>query len=242
MVQTTLIVDPSGNSVEGRASLQTNTPFYTSGAGAVPIKCADILSRKKTTSLSDFLSAYGLPTLKTNLTTFNTSAAMTTSLNQQKDITNSSGYDDINTFLTNVENTSLPVLRLVNSCLEEDGQLDKAEYNSAKAAKEESKLRLDSILTPERHLSYYDGWFPIIRPMHETSLFVLFGLALFMLIVSILVFLRMGGVHIQINIPQFSVPYPALGASSASSSTPYVFGGLAVGFLATYIAYKLGYV
>jgi hypothetical protein len=240
MVQTTLIVDPSGNSVEGRASLQTNTPFYTSGAGAVPIKCADILSRKKTTSLSDFLSAYGLPTLKTNLTTFNTSAAMTASLNQQKDITSSSGYDDVNTFLTNVENTSLPVLRLVKSCLEEDGQLDKAEYNSAKAAKEESKLRLDSILTPERHLSYYDGWFPIIRPMHETSLFVLFGLALFMLIVSILVFLRMGGVHIQINIPQFSVPYPELGASS--SSTPYVFGGLAVGFLATYIAYKLGYV
>jgi hypothetical protein len=241
MVQTTLIVDPSGNLAEGRASLQTNPPFYTSGAGSVPIKCADILSRKKTTSTSDFLSAYGLPTLKTSLTTFNTSVAMTAPLNQQKDITSSSGYDEVNTFLTTVENTSLPVLRLVHSCLEEDGQLDKTEYNSAKASKEESKLRLDSILTPERHLSYYDGWFPIIRPMHETSLFVLFGLALFMLIASILFFLRMGGVHIQINIPQLSVPYPDASSFSASSK-PYIFGGLAAGFLATYIAYKLGYV
>ena len=240
MVQTTLIIDPSGNRAEGRASLETSPPFYTSGAGAVPIKCAEILSKKKTTTAGDFLSAYGLPTLKTKLTTFNTSAAMTASLNQQTDITNSSGYDGINTFLTTVENTSLPVLRLVKSCLEEDSQLDKAEYNSAKVSKEESKLRLDSILTPERHLSYYDGWFPIIRPMHETSLFVLFGAALFMLIASILFFLRMGGVYIQINIPQLSVPYA--GGNTSSLSSPYVFGGVAVGFLATYIAYKLGYV
>jgi len=240
MVQTTLIIDPSGNRAEGSSSLETSTPFYTSGAGAVPIKCSDILSKYRTSAISDFLSTYGLPTLKNNLTTFNTSVAMTTPLNQQNDITKISGYDDINSFLTSIETTSLPVLRLVKSCLEEDNQLDKTEYNSAKATAEESKLRLDSILTPERHLSYYDGWFPIIRPMHETSLFGLFGTALFMIIVAVLIFLRMGGINIQIHIPELVLPVPS--ASASSSPYPYVFGGLAAGFLATYVAYKLGYV
>jgi hypothetical protein len=78
--------------------------------------------------------------------------------------------------------------------------------------------------------------------MSENSLFILFGSALFMLIVSVLIFLRMGGIHIQIHLPEISIPSAYTVSSPSSSLSPYVFGGLAVGFIATYIAYKVGYV
>jgi hypothetical protein len=79
--------------------------------------------------------------------------------------------------------------------------------------------------------------------MHDSSLFLIFGSALFMILVSILFFLRMGGIHIQIHIPELVLATSSINASAPPFSPyRYVFGGLAVGFLATYIAYKLGYV
>jgi hypothetical protein len=161
-------------------------------------------------------------------------------VDQLQDITENGGYSNVNTFITALQTTYLPVIRLVQSCLREATQVDRAEYNAAKAEAEESNLRLKSILTPEQHLSYYDGWFPLIRPMSESALFGIFGAALFMLILSILVFLRMTGVQIQLQIPEIT-NFPDW-LTLPPYASYYIYGGIAAGLIGTAIAYKLRYI
>jgi hypothetical protein len=128
--------------------------------------------------------------------------------------------------------------------LKEDQQIDMTAYNSAKATEEESKSRLDSILTPEQHTSYYEGWFPIIRPMTEFSLFTLFGSALFLLLVSITIFLSMGGVAVQIQIPEIVMPQILgfLNYYIPPGSSYYLYAGLFFGLIATGIAFRFKYI
>ena len=239
------------------ATVTTTAPFSTSGQQPVPTTCPNIVSMANTnTAISTFLTSYGLQdkqsggvdlSIKDKLLTFQTQLGQAT-VDQLQDITQNGGYSNVNTFITGLQTTYLPVIRLANSCLREATQVDRTEYNAAKAKAEESNLRLKSILTPEQHLSYYDGWFPLIRPMSEKALFGIFGAALFMLILSILVFLRMTGVQIQLQIPEImNMPsWEIMNIPSWLTLSPYVsyyiYGGIAAGLIGTGVAYKLGYI
>ena len=232
------------------ATLTTTDPFsFGLGVtGAVPTTCSSIVSKANTdTAINTFLTSYGLRdkssgpdiSIKDKLMTFQAQLAPAT-VDQLQDITENGGYSNVNTFITALQTTYLPVIRLVQSCLREATQVDRAEYNAAKAEAEESNLRLKSILTPEQHLSYYDGWFPLIRPMSESALFGIFGAALFMLILSILVFLRMTGVQIQLQIPEIT-NFPSW-LTLPPYASYYIYGGIAAGLIGTAIAYKLRYI
>jgi hypothetical protein len=232
------------------ATLRTDAPFSVGVGvtGAVPTTCADIIRKANTdTAISTFLTSYGLQdkssgpdiSIKDKLTTFQTQLAPAT-VDQLQDITQKGGYSNVNTFITGLQTTYLPVIRLADNCLREATQVDRSAYNAAKAKAEESNLRLKSILTPEQHLSYYDGWFPLIRPMSEKALFGIFGAALFMLILSILVFLRMTGVQIQLQIPE--ITYMPSWLTLPPYTSYYIYGGITAGLIGTGVAYKFGYI
>jgi hypothetical protein len=231
------------------ATLTITDPFVVSGAGAVPTTCAMAVAKANAdTDINNFLNSYRLldkpsggvdVSIKDKLLSFQGQLAPAT-VDQLQDITAKGGYSAVNTFITSLQTTYLPVIRLADNCLREATQVDRSAYNAAKAAAEESNLRLKSILNPEQHLSYYDGWFPLIRPMSEKALFGIFGAALFMLILSILVFLRMSGVQIQLQIPEMmSMPSWLTLPPYASY---YIYGGIAAGLIGTAIAYKLRYI
>jgi len=230
--------------------LVVTTPF-TPGQGGAKTSCAEIVAQAKQLDLTNFLSNYAINdkatassgdlSIKDKLTTFKTMLSTSDTVQSIRDKT---GYSEVNTFLTNLKNIHLPTIRLVDNCLKEDQQIDMTDYNSAKAIEEESKSRLESILTPEQHTSYYEGWFPIVRPMTEFSLFTLFGAALFLLLVSITVFLSMGGVIVQIQIPELVFPQilEFLNYYIPPGSSYYLYAGLFFGLIATGIAFRFKYI
>ena len=246
----TLTKDSTGTTIKISPSLDT-APLFTPSA---TLTCADILRDAKTENLTTFLGKYGIDdkdnsnaankSIKDKLESFKTALVTADSGQIITDNTGYSGPDGINTFLSALNTTHLPILRLVDNCLKEDQQIDMTEYNSAKAIKEESKSRLESILTPEQHTSYYEGWFPIVRPMTEFSLFTLFGTALFLLLVSIMVFLSMSGVVVQIQIPDLLLPQVLefLNYYIPPGSSYYLYAGLFFGLVATGIAFRFKYI
>jgi len=236
------------------ATLTTTDPF---SGGTVPTTCPAIVSKANTdTTITTFLTSHGLQdrasrsvpdlSIKDKLISFK-GQLEPAKVDQLQDIRANAGYSNVNTFITGLQTTYLPVIRLADSCLREATQIDRTAYNVAKAKAEESNLRLKSILTPEQHLSYYDGWFPLIRPMSESALFGIFGAALFMLLLSILVFLRMTGVQIQLQIPEIMNMPSLLTLLPSWPTLPpyasyYIYGGIAAGLIGTGVAYKLGYI
>lgn len=227
-------------------SLVTVIPF-TPNQGGAKTSCVDIITQAKTLDLTNFLANYAINnkatetsgdiSIRDKLKTFR---AALSSADTGQSIVDKTGYSDINAFLSALNTAQLPTIRLVDNCLKEDQKIDMTEYNSAKATKEESKARLDSILTPEQHISYYEGWFPIVRPMTEFSLFFLFGSAIFLLLVSITVFLSMGGVVVQIQIPELILPQALafLNYYIPPGSSYYLYAGLFFGLIATVIAFR----
>ena len=207
--------------------------------------CADIVSQAKTLDINTFLGNYAIKdkegatdvSLNDQLKTF---LRALSPADTKQPITDKTGYLEINRFLAGLESTHIPVIRLVDNCLKESLQIDMTDYNAAKALKEESKSRLDSIRTPEQHISYYEGWFPIIRPMTETSLFILFGAALFLLLASITVFLTMTGVSVQIQIPELLLPQ--ILSYLPPGTSYYLYAGLFFGIVGTYIAFRFKYI
>ena len=238
--------------VSPTASLNTAIPFTPSTAGtstAAKTTCSEIVNQAKTSSLQTFLENYAIKdkatpssddiSIKDKLTTFKTSIASADILQNIRD---KRGYNEVNTFLQNLEITHLPVIRLVDNCLKENLQADMAEYNKAKATEEESKTRLDSILTPEQDISYYDGWFPLIRPMTESGLFFLFGLGLLMFITAIMFFLSMTGVSVQIQVPEIVFNIAGYYFNLPPGTMYYVYSGLFIGLVGTYIAFRFKYI
>jgi len=92
---------------------------------------------------------------------------------------------------------------------------------------EESKSRLAAITAPETHVSYYESWFP--RPMKEDAIFALFGVALFLLLVSVTFFLGMSGIEFQIIAPNWVLP--VIDYTILTSRTPVLLTGLGVGLI-----------
>jgi len=139
-------------------------------------------------------------------------------------------------YLTSLSNTYLPIIRLADNCLKESLQVDQSALKAAQQKLDESQSRLASITNPEENVSYYEGWFPMVRPMTEPALLGIFGAAIFMLLLSILVFLRLQGVEINLIIPELIIPYFTL----PPNASYYMYGGLATGIVGAigYAYYK----
>jgi hypothetical protein len=257
MVNLSGLKDTNGNNLSPNPSLDTTTPFTPSTSGtatAAKTTCPDILSQAKSLDVPTFLANYGIKdkdtstaadiSIKDKLATFKVSLA---SADVKQDIQSSLGYSNsgtntgVNNFIQALQTTHLPVIHLVDNCLKEDLQIDMTSYNAAKATANESKARLDSILTPEQHTSYYECWFPIIRPMAESALFFVFGSALFILMTAIVIFLSMSGVAVQIQIPELVIAQ-FVGYTLPPGFIYYIYSGLFAGVVGTYLAFRFKYI
>jgi hypothetical protein len=112
-------------------------------------------------------------------------------------------------------------LRFVNDCMTINP--GKKDLDEQKEKTEESRLRYESLKTPEERVSYYEGWFPLLRPISETGLFVLFGLSLLFLFYSAALFLRMAGIQLDITLPGI-VLGQTYGVSALQGKGPFIIG------------------
>jgi hypothetical protein len=147
-----------------------------------------------------------------------------------------SNYSSINTYLTNITNSIIPYYRLVKSCLNEDKSVNLDTLASQRESTDEAKLRVEAMKHPEQHVSYYEGWFPLFRPMSETGLFAIFGTALFLLLVSVGIFLRMAGIELNISLP----PSPFTQVDGTSYSK-YAYIAAGIGAVVGFIGLKKGW-
>lgn len=208
-------------------SVDVSIQFPTGVTNSVPATCSTILGAARRSGTKDlFLSTYKLNEMKNNLDNFR-NKLLAPGVDQFKTVDSSPGYQDIDTYLTTIERTQLPVQRLVSQCLSEELEVDVA---SKQEEMEESKSRYESIKAPEQSVSYYEGWFPLFRPMKESSLFTLFGISLGCLLVSILLFLRMRGVEIKILMPE------TFGIAIAPYTT-YLYSATGIGVLLAFLGH-----
>lgn len=213
-------------------TITTDNPFILTGAGAVPQTCSTIKAAASSAATSAaFLTSFALAgdqNIKDKLNVLKTGLA---SADQGQQLSGKTGFDttlavgtNINDFVGSIRTTYLPIIKLANTCLQESLQVDTSALTQAQKNVEESKSRLESITNPERNVSYYEGWFPMVRPMSEAALFGLFAAAIFMLLLSILVFLRLSGVQIDIQIPELAFSLPP-------NASYYMYGGVAAGII-----------
>ena len=71
-----------------------------------------------------------------------------------------------------------------------------------------SKDRLSYLKDPEMHVSYYQSWFPMGRPMKEITVPILIGLSVFMTIASFGYLLFLGNIHFILRTPPASPDSP----------------------------------
>lgn len=215
------------------STLQTKTLTSTPAAPTQPTSCANVVTADnlltsaaalKTTYFPYIQSGNAFLTFKNELATADTPAntALTATLSEP-----------LQTYLTRLENTVIPIQEYVTNCVKDDVRFNAADYDAQVKATDESKSRLDAITTPEQHVSYYDGWFPLFRPMKESALFGLFAVSIFMLLLSVLIFLKMKGIEINIIMPQGSIDL-----SWMTKYLSYSGIGIAIGFAVAYILYK----
>jgi hypothetical protein len=228
-----------GNDLSEAEAPRINTNISFSVSTTNPPTCQSIVSAALTAGSSNaFLSQWKLVDSGTGTSTDLSQVGndMKKNLNNLYTGLSSSGVDtrtslsmendsnrQINTYLTKLESEQIPVLRLVDSCLKESIQPDYNELNKQKEATDESKLRLESVKDPETKVSYYEGWFPLFRPMSEAAIFGIFITAVFLLLLSIGIFLRMSGISFNISLPTLFVD------SGATDTKKYMYIGLVLG-------------
>lgn len=78
---------------------------------------------------------------------------------------------------------------------------------------------------PELTRSYYDGWFPINRPLKHYTIPLLISLSIFFFVLSFLYFMNLFGIDLQmvVDVPIFrSGPLQTYGSKSLFTSTPFL--------------------
>jgi len=184
------------------ATIDVDTQFSTDLIGGVPNTCKTIIQAANSSgSKTNFLNIYKVDQIKTNLSTFNIKIA---ALNPTLRV--SGGLDTINDYLTSLEKTQIPVQKLVAACLSEKVAPDTRKLDLTKREYDTSKARYESVT--EQNTSYYEGWFPLYRPVKEQSLFILFGISIFFLVIACLLFLSGSDIYLKIELPrQYDMPY-----------------------------------
>jgi hypothetical protein len=141
-----------------------------------------------------------------------------------------SNSPSLNTHMANLK-TQIRQLAFVANCVTEQADVTDALY-SAKESLSLSKDRYDQLHSPETHVSYYEGTFPIYRPVGQTTLFILFGVGLFLMLLSLLCFMRTQGIELQLVMPQSTLP--------GISFSMFTGQGMYIG-IASFVGIVLGY-
>lgn len=92
-------------------------------------------------------------------------------------------------------------LGFIANCVTEQTGVTEELY-AAKKRLDLSKERYEILKSPETHVSNYEGTFPIYRPIGQSTLFILFGVGLFLMLLSLVLFLRTQGIELQLVLPQ----------------------------------------
>jgi hypothetical protein len=219
-------------------TFDVTAPFVAVGTGAVSTTCASIMRNAQSSTLGPFLDTYNIGSassattnpLKNKLDSFKTVLPIT---DVSREVTGDIAA--VNNYLTNLQNTHIPILRHVDNCLRESLQIDTTNINKAQNNLDESKSRLASITNPEENVSYYEGWFPIVRPMTESALFGLFGSSILLLLISIMIMLRLTGLQIDIRMPEVMLPPFLSFLTLPPNASSYIYGGIAVGLIGSII-------
>jgi hypothetical protein len=201
------------------------------GSTPVPTTCDGIVSMAKQIPKQQFLINYKIADstndrsqlsndIKTNLSLFR-DGLIGSNIDQGQQITTTT-LSAIQNYLKKIEINQIPVLQQVNQCLTETTIPDTSEYVQQANSTSESKDRLNFIKESDKNISYYEGWFPLFRPMKEVTLFALFATSLLLLLLAIGVFLHLGGVDLDIKFPSFELGSGEEGASYK----PYIFTGI----------------
>ena len=90
--------------------------------------------------------------------------------------------------------TALDEVNLSSSYLDKDIEIAKKDL-------EISKERVATLRNPNATLSYYDSWFPLNRPLKNSSLVIILGIAIFLFMISFFMILTTFGFHLKMSIP-----------------------------------------
>ena len=138
-----------------------------------------------------------------------------------------------------METSQLPVIRNVSNCLEEETKIDPKLLKKYIQEYETSKQRYEEIANEDERVSYYVGWFPIDRPLTLTTLYILFAVGLFFIIISILLFLSMQGIELRFIFPMLAVNSFGNPINAAYSHyIPYVAAGVITAAIIVIIGIK----
>lgn len=215
---------PGFNNSSKLVNLNTDVQFAVEvGTGGVPKTCQTILEQARRDGKPAFLDLYKVRRLKEQFDSLR-NQLNDSNLNANATIPN----QDLQDYMDTVENSQLPVLRLVKSCLSEELKVDQKNLKEAQAAYETSKARFESIDEDHEYVGYYESWFPLHRHVKESNLFLLFGMSIFFLVLSILTFLNLTGIEFKFILPSFqSSEYG--GGWDFGNARQYAIGGVVVG-------------
>jgi hypothetical protein len=209
--------------------LSTDIKFPTAVGTGVPRTCQTILQRARQENKNEFRSIYKLDGLKNQFTQLRNNLS-DSSITYNATVENQEIFD----YLDEVETSQLPTLRLVKNCLAEEQKLDESKLKEAQKAYETSKARFESIDEDHETVGYYESWFPLHRYVKESNLFVLFGISVFLLILSILTFLHLAGIEFKFILPSLQPEFGGSGYSfSIGDYQQYLIGGAVVGVIFT---------
>jgi hypothetical protein len=160
--------------------------------------CAAVLEGGDPTNADSFLASYNITNLQTKLNTI-ASTLSDPNIASSANINMVMGAADVGRYISNIQTNDIPTLRFMINCIEEStASPDLHAYEEAKQVLDASKERLEMVRNPENHVSNYEGWFPLTRPMHESSLFIIFGTGLLLFLLSIVLFIKRQGVEINV--------------------------------------------
>ena len=146
-----------------------------------------------------FFNSIGFNTLYTNLV--NSQSNFTQYVNSNFG-TSSNDKDALYGYMMGV-NRDITTLGFITNCVTDTVDTS-ASVADAQKQLDISKHRYEQLKSPETHVSYYEGTFPIYRPIKESTLFALFGFGLFLMLVALMCFLRTQGIQINVLFPQTS--------------------------------------
>jgi hypothetical protein len=179
-----------------------------------------------------FLQKYGISNLQTKLQSA-VSNLSDDNISSDSNINTVPSYKGVTDYISNVNTNDIPTIKFMINCIKESKATpDLQGYEEAKHQLAASKQRLEQLLHPEDNVSYYEGWFPTTRPLRESSLFILFGLALFILLLAIILLIRRQGV--QVNVAT-SPAYDSAVNSVYETVKGYGFLSIGAGILIGYL-------
>jgi hypothetical protein len=194
--------------------------------------CTAVLAGGDPTKVDSFLGSYGISNLQAKLN--GTAASLSDpNIGSSANINSVMGGAELARYISNVHTNDIPTLEFMINCIKESTATPDLEaYEEGKQVLEASKERLEMIRNPENHVSNYEGWFPLTRPMHESSLFIIFGIALLLFLVSIVLFIKRQGVQINVaTSPGYELAVKSVYETVKGYSLLIVAAGSLIGYL-----------